>query len=165
MYKRIRIITYPFKSVSDIRAFKQSEKGMKFIMIIIDKKDYDAIVKINDRDIKCYSKKKIKNLYPDGNYSIIGETLEKNKKKEKNTIIIANKTFIVSKYGANSNIIYKRKGYFEVGDNEYIVYLKSRIAFLLILFFVLLGIAISVYFGIKIFTEIPSVFFFLFIFF
>lgn len=126
-------------------------------MTIIAKKDYDATVKINDRDIKCYSKKKIKNLYPDGNYKIVGETFEKNKKQEKDIIVIADKKLIVSEYGKNSKLRYKRKGYFEVGENEYIVYLKSRLAFLLILVFILLGIGISVYFGIKILTSIPTV--------
>ena len=126
-------------------------------MTIIAKNDYDATIKINDRDIKCYSKKRIKNLYLDGNYKIVGETLEKNKKKEKDIIVIANKELIVSNYGENSKVKYKRKGYFEVGENEYIVYLKSRLVFLLILFFILLGIGISTYLGIKIFTSIPTV--------
>ena len=126
-------------------------------MQIIAKNDYDTTIKINDRDIKCYSKKKIKKLYPDGNYRIVGETFDKNKNRKEDIIEIADKELIVSKYGKNSKAIYKIKGYFEVGENEYIVYIKSRLAFLLILFFILLGILVSTYIGIKIYTSIPSV--------
>ncbi|MBR2587775.1 MAG: hypothetical protein IKD77_01035 [Bacilli bacterium] len=126
-------------------------------MKIIAKNDYDTTIKINDRDVRCYSKKKIKELSPDGNYKIIGETFEKNKKRKEDIIKLANKELVVSKYGENSKVIYKRKGYFEVEENEYIVYIKSRLAFLLILFFILLAIVIFIYTGIKIYTSIPSV--------
>lgn len=126
-------------------------------MKIIEKNDNDTTLKINDRDIKCYSKKKIKNLYPDGNYKIVGETFEKNKKKKEDIIEIANKELTVSKYGKNSKVIYKIKGYFEVGENEYIVYIKSRLAFLLLLFPILLGTAVPIYIGIKLYTSIPYI--------
>lgn len=126
-------------------------------MEIISKKDYDTTIKINDRDIKCYSKKKLKNLYPDGNYSIVGETFEKNKKRKEEIVEIANKKLIVSKYRKNSKVIYKIKGYFNVGEDDYIVYIKSRLAFLLIVFSILLGIVISSYIGIKLYGSIPYI--------
>ena len=80
-------------------------------MTIIDKKDYDATIRINGRDIKCYSKNKIKKLYPDGNYRIVGEAFEKNKKKKRDILEIANKKLIVSRYGKNSKVIYKVQGW------------------------------------------------------
>lgn len=126
-------------------------------MIIIDKKDYDACVRINGRDIKCYSKNKIKELYPNGNYKIVGETFEKNKKRNKDIIEIANKKLNVSKYGSNSKILYKTKGYIEVDENQYIVYLKSRVAFLFLLFLIFIGIGVSTYIGIKTFTTVPTI--------
>lgn len=126
-------------------------------MTIITKRDYDTTIKINDRHVKCYSKKKLKNLHPDGNYKIVGETFEKNKKRRKDILDIANMKLNVSKFGKNNRILYKRKGYVEVGDNQYIALLKSRIPFLLIMFCILLAIGISTYSAIKIYTSIPSV--------
>lgn len=126
-------------------------------MIIIDKKDYDAFIKVNGRDIKCYSKNKIQKLYPNGNYKIVGETFEKNKKTSKDIIEIANKKLNVSRYGSNSKILYKRKGYIEVDENKYIVYLKSRAAFLFLLFLILLGIGLSIYYAVKLYTSVPTI--------
>lgn len=107
-------------------------------MEIIEKKDYDQSVKINQREIKCYSKKMMRDLYPSGSYNIIGETFEDNKKKVIDTVILGRKKLNVSEYGKNNKFLYKRKGYFLVGEDEYLVFLQSRLLFLILLIGLLL---------------------------
>ena len=97
-------------------------------MEVIEKQNYNQSVKINYRDIKCYDRKKLKELYPSGNYSLVGETFEKNKKEAKDTIVLGRKKLNVSEYGKNSKILYKRKGYILVGDNQFLVILQNRLS-------------------------------------
>ena len=101
-------------------------------MRIILKENYNKSVRINHRDVKCYSRKMLKELYPGGNYSIVGETFENNNKKKIDTINIAEKELIVSKYGKNNSIIYAKSGYVAVGENEYLVILRNRVPFILL---------------------------------
>lgn len=121
-------------------------------MKFINKKDYDTSFKFDDKNIKCYSEKKINKLYPSGNYKIIGETKENNKKNEINKITLADKELIVSKYKSNNKIGYKRKYFVAVGENEYICLLKSNL-FIFILSFLIIGIVASVIIGISTFLS------------
>jgi len=126
-------------------------------MEVIEKQNYNQSVKINDRNIKCYSKKKLNELYPSGNYSIFGETFENNKKKVKDTIILGKKKLNVSEYGKNSKLLYKRKGYLLVGDNEFIVLLQNRLPFIIIFILILsIGIGVGVW-GYNTFINTPVV--------
>ena len=111
-------------------------------MKIINKNDYNATIKTNDRDIKCYTKKKLDELYHNGNYKIIGEISKNNKKEGIDKIVIANKEFIVSKYNKNNNIMF-RKYFIQVGKDEYICLLKSRL-FIFLLIPLMLGIAFGI---------------------
>lgn len=119
-------------------------------MEIINKKEYDVSLRINDRDIKCYSKKKMKDLYPSGNYKIIGETKENNKKDEIDKIVLVDKELIVSKYKSNSKIGYARKYFVAVGQDQYICLLKSRL-FIFVLFFLIFGIVFGTAIGLSTF--------------
>ena len=38
--------------------------------------DYDTKYKVKNREIACFSKSKMKDMYPDGNYNVIVETIE-----------------------------------------------------------------------------------------
>ena len=117
-------------------------------MEVKEKKDYDQSIKINGREIKCYSRKKMKDLYPSGNYSAVGETFENNKKKNKNNdiIILAGKKMIVSEPDKHSKILYKKKGYISVGENQFLVILQNRLIFLLLLLgIIILGIIIGIW--------------------
>ena len=126
-------------------------------MKIINKADYEQKVKINDRDVKCYTRNKMKELYPDGNYKIVGETFEKNKKKEIDRINIADRELIISKYGENSRLLYKRKGFLQVGENEFLVILNNRLAFLIILLTaIIIGSGMTA-FAMYTFFSIPTV--------
>ena len=112
-------------------------------MRIIEREDYNYSVRINHRDIKCYDKKMLKDLYPNGNYIIAGETFEKNKKKEIDKVTIGKKELVVSEFGKNNKILYKRSGYLLVAKDKYLVILKSRLIFFILLFGLLcLGVGI-----------------------
>ena len=120
-------------------------------MKLINKQNYNEKIKVNRRAIGCYDKKMLDELYPNNNYSIVGETFENNKKKEIDTIVLANKIFPVSEYGKNSKILYKRKGYLAVDKDQFVVFLQSRLAFFLILFGI---ITIGIGFGILWFNSL-----------
>ena len=124
-------------------------------MKIIQKKDYDTNYSINDRDIKCYSKKKINDLYPDGNFEIVGETFENNKKDKIDKIKIAQKELVVSEYGKNSKIKYSKKYFICVGKDKYLCLLKSRF-FILALLLLILGIIIGILLSIFIYFHTPT---------
>lgn len=114
-------------------------------MKIINKMDYDCNFKINNKDIKCYSKKKMMELYPDGNYNIIGEVVDKNKKSEIGRIIIANKELIVSKYGKNNRMKYRRKYFVAIDERNYICLLKSNTFLICFLILLLCTIATTIF--------------------
>lgn len=126
-------------------------------MEVIEKYNYDQSVKINERNIKCYSKKKLNELYSSGNYTIVGETFENNKKKEIDKIFLGKKQLIVSKYGKNNKLLYKRKGYLLVGDDEFIVILQNRLPFILLFIAILsIGIGMGIW-GYNTFKSAPVV--------
>ena len=113
-------------------------------MKVINKENYDKSITINHRDVKCYSRKMLKELYPKGNYTIVGETFEKNKKEATSTINIAKKDLNVSEYGKNNKLIYAKKGFLAVGENKYLVIIQNRLPFILLLFGLLcLGISVG----------------------
>ena len=125
-------------------------------MKIIEKNDYNHSIKINHRDVKCYDRKMIKELYPSGNYSIVGETFENNEKRVIDTVIIGRKKLNVSKYGKNNKIIYKIKGYFLVGDNQFLVILQNRLLFLLLFASIAIVGIIAIILGVKALKGTPS---------
>ena len=105
--------------------------------------DYDTKYKANNRDIACFSKSKMKDMYPDGNYSIIGETILKNKKDEIDRIVLGKTAFIVSKNGEHSKLLFKVAGYIQEENGKYIKLLKRRWLILIILFGLLMADVIA----------------------
>lgn len=110
--------------------------------------DYDEKYKISkERQILCYSKKKLEKKYPDGNaYTIIGEAKKKNKKEQIAELIFDDdEPLIVSELNKNSKLLYRKAGYVCVGNDAYIALLKSRFLFFILLFGSLCGIGIAGY--------------------
>ena len=99
--------------------------------------DYDSSYKVKNREIACYSKDKMKELFPDGNFPVTGETLLRNKKKEINTIELGGRSFSVSKEDSHSSLLTRTKGYVSDGKGGYIVLLRPNFLLLWILFGVL----------------------------
>lgn len=103
--------------------------------------DSDKEIKLDKEKFECYSKKKMKDLYPKKRlYQVIGETKKHNRKEEIGYLTLGKKEFIVSDEGENSHILNYVAGYIKVGENTYVELLKSRIPFLLLFWGLLLGI-------------------------
>lgn len=104
--------------------------------------DYDSTYKIKNREISCYSKSKMKKIFPNGNFCVIGETLSRNKKKEIDRIELADKEFIISEENSHSSVFTRTVGYINNGKGEYIALLKRNFIILWILFGILAILAI-----------------------
>ena len=126
-------------------------------MKVVIKNDYNQSVRINHRDVKCYSRKMLKEIYPKGNYVLVGETFENNKKEKINTIVLAKKELIVSEYGKNSKILYARSGYIAISENKYLVLLQNRIPFILLLLGIIFIGIIAIIWGYKVIFGTPAI--------
>jgi len=113
----------------------------------IFKNDYDKRVKIGGEYVFCYSKAKLDSLYPEKDYSLIGEvrnTIPKDKPDSKRAQKRAEKKIGNFKAGGkvldvfphkmHSGFLYKESGYVCVGDGKFIAVRASRIPFFVALF-------------------------------
>ena len=126
-------------------------------MELVARKNYDAKIRINNREVRCYSRDKLRKLYPDGNYTLAGETCKDNRKRAIGKITLAKKEFKVSKYRTHSRILYKEVGFLAVGKNRYVVFLESRLMFLLILLALILAGVGLVLLGLHIYFQTPTI--------
>ena len=110
----------------------------------ITREDYDQTIKLEGTKIQCYSKDQMDKLYPNGEYILVGETKRKNKKTEIAALNVWRSRFSVSTPGDNSKIFYRKAGYVNVGQDQYVVLLKHRFAFLIWFFGLLLGVALAI---------------------
>lgn len=101
---------------------------------IWQKLDYDNEIKIYGEEIECYSPKKMKELYPDKDYKVVGEVRSQNKKEAVERIMIGSKSRKVAEPDTFNKITNKVVGYVAVGQDEYVALLESRLLFILILF-------------------------------
>ena len=110
--------------------------------------EYNKTVKLNGVEIPCYKKKELEDMYPDDNWTVIGETKKKNRKNIRAELFLSDVLnlselnvddegneipFDVCRAGQHSKIFYKRAGYVPVdaGENTYVALLKFRAAFIL----------------------------------
>ena len=108
---------------------------------------YDSKYKVRNRDIACFSKSKMKDMYPDGNYNVIGETILNNSKDKIDEIILGKTTLNVSEEGSHSKLFYKDAAYIYIyitddGNNNeggYVKLLKRR----WLLLWLLLGLLLT----------------------
>lgn len=106
----------------------------------IFKNDYDKRVKLAGEYVFCYSEKKMKSLYPENNYSLVGEASSKlpkepkeNEKEPENKIgklIFGGKSVDVFNIGKHKGLFHKKAGYVCVGDDKFVTVHTSRIPFL-----------------------------------
>lgn len=120
----------------------------------INKKDYDATFSLGNRDLKCYSRKKLASRYPTGNYELLGETCSHNRESAIAGLDLSSEQLVVSAYGSHSRLKYSRRYFLAVGRNQYICLLKSRL-FPLLFFLLVLGILLSCILSILIFFRTP----------
>ena len=106
--------------------------------------DYDRSYKVKKREIACYSKSRMKDLFPDGNFHVYGETLPRNRKDEIDTIELAEHEFRISREDSHSSLFTRIVGYINNGSGEYIVLLRRNFL-LLWIFLGLLAIGLALY--------------------
>lgn len=121
---------------------------MKEVRMLPIGEGYDKTVKLNGVEIPCYKKKELEDMYPDDNWTVIGETKKKNRKNIRADLFLSDILnlnelnvddegneipFEVCRAGEHSKILYKRAGYVPVdaGENTYVALLKFRAAFIL----------------------------------
>jgi hypothetical protein len=98
--------------------------------------------------LRCYSKEKLNELYPEGNYSIVGEMKckakkeEKQKKQEKKKTkktkkklpigqtSVGNSIFEVFAFGTHGSFLSKDVGYACVGEDKFLIVKQSRVPFI-----------------------------------
>lgn len=103
---------------------------------ILQLNDYDKKIKINGETYYGYSEKELEKHYPENDYILLGE-LKRNSKKKKIGELVTGE--VISRLDSHSRIFNSKKGYLCVGQDRYIVVLKSRLLlFLLFLLGVLL---------------------------
>ena len=100
---------------------------------IWQKLDYDNEIKLYGEEIECYSPKKMKELYPNKDYKVVGEVRSQNKKEAVERISIGSKARKVAAPDTFNKITNKVVGYVAVGQDEYVALLESRLLFILIL--------------------------------
>ena len=93
--------------------------------------DYDGRAKISKHNLFYYSPERFKTKCEgDQDAQVIGETCENNRKQafaELNTC----ESLRVSKPQTISRFLYKKAGYICVGDNQYVLLMKSRLPFII----------------------------------
>ena len=104
--------------------------------------DYDKQLNVGAKCLRCYSKEKLSELYPEGDYSIVGEMKcvakkadeQKNKKKKKRTPIgqtdIENTIFEVFSFGTFGSFFNKDIGYVCVGEDKFLIVKQTRVPFI-----------------------------------
>jgi hypothetical protein len=95
--------------------------------------DHDKKVKFGDHIILCYSPEQLKQLYPDGGYTVLGETADKSKAEQIATLVADKKQLSVAELNSHSRLLYSVVGYVKVGDDQYVALLHNRLLFLLLL--------------------------------
>lgn len=106
---------------------------------IIPKEDYEGEVKLGKHRIRCYSPKQMKKMFPEGDYTLVGETASKSKAGKIAELLVENQDFRVSNSGALSRLLFKRSGYIAVEGGKFIAIHTSRLPFLLLFSLLMAG--------------------------
>lgn len=106
---------------------------------IIRAKDQDVRLRLGGTVVRCYSEKKMREMYPDRDYSVVGEIKSRSKKQQIGELSTGQP---VSQWGTHSVALNREVGYIPVGGNEYLLALRTR-AVLPILVGVLVALALA----------------------
>ena len=106
---------------------------------------YDAKVTLKNQSVACFSAKYIKNTYPQGGCKVLGEIDGGKAKKALGSAQIGQEVYDVSPPGSKNPLLWRTAGYLQVGDDQYIAVMKSRVPVLvtlgaLIAMIILLGL-------------------------
>ena len=107
--------------------------------------DHDKKVKLDDHIILCYSQEQLNQLFPEGNYTVIGETTRSKKAERTADLLANNRTFPLSAHNSHSRLLYSVSGYAKVGDGQFVALLRSRLPFFGMLFGGMLILALLIF--------------------
>lgn len=85
--------------------------------------DTDARVKLGGAVLRCYSAKKLQELYPDHDYTVVGEVKQGSDKKKVGEL---NTGHAISQWGSHSATLNREAGYLRVGEDMYVAVLQPR---------------------------------------
>ena len=120
----------------------------------IFKQDYDKRIFLGGEFLFGYSEKKMRSLYPEKNYTVVGEAKsakdlnrrnlkqqEKKKERRIGQLHVNGKELDLFPRGEHNSILHKREGYICVGEHTFVEVHSSRIPFLVTLLTLLAMIA------------------------
>lgn len=90
---------------------------------IMKSADADARVKLGGAVLRCYSAKKLQELYPDHDYTVVGEVKQGSDKKKVGEL---NTGHVISQWGSHSATLNREAGYLRVGEDMYVAVLQPR---------------------------------------
>ncbi|MBQ9987014.1 MAG: hypothetical protein IJP28_01420 [Erysipelotrichales bacterium] len=96
------------------------------------KNDYDKMIKFGEENVFCYSDKKLKALYPNSDYQIVGETNGKLGSDGKVGVLTVGSINIAIYHQGAYKGLNKVIGYVAVGEDQYVAFYKSNAAFMAI---------------------------------
>ncbi len=94
---------------------------------------YDTKLKLKGHELECHSPKYVKSAYPGGGCKVLGEVTGGKVKKAVGSVMLGHQRVDVGTPGGKSGLLWRTAGYLQVGDDEYVAVLKSRVPFLIIL--------------------------------
>ena len=122
----------------------------------IFKQDYDKRIFLGGEFLFGYSEKKMRSLYPEKNYTVVGEAKsakelnrrnlkqqEKKKERRIGQLHVNEKELDLFPRGEHNSILHKREGYICVGEHTFVEVHSSRIPFLVTLLTLLAMIAVA----------------------
>ncbi len=124
-------------------------KEFQFVL----KNDYDEKLKIGSKTFFSYSPKKFNKLYKsETEYKLLGAAKADGKGPIGNLIMDSGYSLKVFETNDVNKLIYRKVGYVSVGEDQFILIVKSRIPFLII-FLILIAAVILVFLGIRSLTD------------
>lgn len=85
--------------------------------------DQDTRVKLGGAMVRCYSAKKLHALYPDHDYTVVGEVKQGSDKKKVGEL---NTGHVISQRGSHNATLNRVVGYLRVGEDMYVAVLQPR---------------------------------------
>lgn len=93
-----------------------------------DNNRYGTTYKLDsNQQIKCYSKKQLKILYPNRDYKLVGEYTPGSKKSQAGSLEYKNRKFNLSQLRTHSRAAYSEKGFLGVGEDSFVVLIKNAL--------------------------------------
>ena len=122
------------------------ERGTAVRYNILKSMDMDARVRLGHTIYRCYSKAKIKELHPNLDYTIVGEVKVGSRKLPVGELTTGH---VISHRDVHSPMFNRTVGFLYVGQDAYVVVLRSRrFPLLLLLVAILVFLAVLlIYFG------------------